>query len=437
MGDVEAAAKAAVDAAIKRFEEQNPVSRKQHEIAASILPGGNTRTLLHTSPFPLSMKCGKGPFVWDEDGHKYTDFVGELTAGIYGHSHPVIREAIVSTFDNVGLSLGSTTIQEQKHAELICSRFGLERLRFANTGTEANLHALNGVRKFTGRNKVLVFCGGFHGAVLSFGDGKVAPNNVNRDDWVIGKYNDIESAKTLIQTLSDLAAVLVEGMQGAGGCIRATKEFLHTIQEETKRVGAVFILDEVMTSRVAPGGIQRVLGLNPDITTFGKYLGGGFPIGAFGGRADIMAVYDPRVPGSLSHSGTFNNNTMTMHAGYAGLSKVYTDDVNIEFNARGDKLREKLQEISEGTKLCFTGLGAMLAVHFTDAGVRDILCTEDVEERWDLKDLFWMEMLEDGYWITRRGSIALILGTPEEEYDRFVECVRKFLERHSAIMTVS
>ncbi|KAH8666995.1 pyridoxal phosphate-dependent transferase [Xylariales sp. PMI_506] len=427
---------AAVDAAVKRFEEANPVSKKQHEIAAGILPGGNTRTLLHTSPFPLSIKCGKGPFVWDEDGHKYTDFVGELTAGIYGHSHPVIREAIISTFDNIGLSLGATTVQEQKHAELICSRFSLERLRFTNTGTEANLHALNGVKKFTGRRKVLTFCGGYHGAVLSFGDGKVAENNVDRDEWVIGKYNDIDSARNLIQNTPDLAAVLVEGMQGAGGCIRATREFLMTIQEEAKKAGVIFVLDEVMTSRIAPGGIQKLMGLTPDITTFGKYLGGGFPVGAFGGRADIMSIYDPRLPGSLSHSGTFNNNTMTMNAGYAGLSKVYTDDVNVAFNAKGDELREKLQEATKGTKLSFTGLGAMLAVHFTDVGAREILCVDDVEERWDLKDLFWMEMLEDGYWITRRGSIALILDTPDEELDRFVTCVERFLQRHAAIMAV-
>jgi glutamate-1-semialdehyde 2,1-aminomutase len=139
--------------------------------------------------------------------------VGELTAGLYGHSHPVIREAIISTFDNVGLSLGSTTIQEQKHAELICSRYGLERLRFANTGTEANLHALNGAKRFTGRRKVLVFSGGYHGAVLAFFGGEVAPNNVDRDDWVIGQYNNIDSAKSLIEGTPDLAAVIVEGMQ--------------------------------------------------------------------------------------------------------------------------------------------------------------------------------------------------------------------------------
>ncbi|ORY57272.1 pyridoxal phosphate-dependent transferase [Pseudomassariella vexata] len=428
------AAQTALLAAATRFEDANPKSKAQHEIAAGILPGGNTRTLLHTTPFPLSMKCGKGSSVWDEDDHKYTDFVGELTAGIFGHNHPVIREAIVSAFDNVGVSLGSTTIQEQKHASLICERFGLERLRFTNTGTEANLHALNGAKRFTGRRKVLVFSGGYHGAVLSFGDGKVAENNVDREEWVIGRYNDVDGAKRLIEETPELAAVLVEGMQGAGGCIRGTKEFLHTIQETTKKVGAVFILDEVMTSRIAPGGIQRLMGLKPDITSFGKYLGGGFPIGAFGGSEKIMRVYDPRVPGALSHSGTFNNNTMTMHAGYAGLFQVYTDEVNLAFNAKGDALLEKLQHVSKGTKVFFTGMGAILAAHFSDGGSQEVTCIEDFEERGDLRDLFWYEMLEDGFWITRRGFMALILGTPDEEMDRFVECVGKFLQRHKDIL---
>ncbi|EON95658.1 putative glutamate-1-semialdehyde - protein [Phaeoacremonium minimum UCRPA7] len=428
--------KAALSAAEARYVERNPISGKQHEVAVNNLPGGNTRTLLHTSPFPLVMKQGRGPFVWDEDGHKYTDFVGELTAGIYGHSHPVIRDAIFTTFDNVGLNLGSTIIQEQKHAALMCERFGLERVRFTNSGTEANLHALNGAKQFTGKRKVVVFCGAYHGAVLSFGDGKVATNNVNKDDWVIGRYNDVESAKAVIEGTPDLAAVMVEGMQGAGGCIVGTKEFLLQIQESAKKVGAVFLLDEVMTSRLGPGGLQSILGLKPDLTSFGKYLGGGFAFGAFGGRADIMSVYDPRSSGSLAHSGTFNNNTMAMYAGYAGFSKVLTPEVNVAFNAKGDVYRQKLQAITKGTKCSFTGRGALMAIHFSDTGLEDIKSVEDVQERWDLKDLFWFEMMEDGYWITRRGSIALILDTPDEELDRFVDCVARFLERHKDIMTL-
>ncbi|KAI3398884.1 hypothetical protein diail_8393 [Diaporthe ilicicola] len=433
---VDESLKQALAAAQSRFVKAHPTSEKQHEIAVSHLPGGNTRTLLHTSPFPLSMKCGKGPFVWDEDGHKYLDLVGELSAGIYGHSHPVIREAIVSTFDNVGMNLGSTTSQEHKYAALICERFSLERVRFANSGTEANMHAFNAARVFTGKNKIAVFHGGYHGAVFSFGTGKVALNAVNRDDWVIGRYDDVESAKSVIEETPGLAAVVVEAMQGAGGGISGTQEFLNQIQESAKKVGAVFILDEVMTSRLAPHGLKGVLGLEPDLVSLGKYLGGGFAFGAFGGRADIMSVYDPRSAGAIAHSGTFNNNTMTMHVGHAGLSRILTPEVNIAFNAKGDRYRQKLQEVTRGTKCSFTGRGALWAVHFSDTGLQDIRSVGDVSERLDLHDLFWFEMLEDGYWIHRRGSMALILDTPDEELDRFVGCVERFLERHKGIMTL-
>lgn len=161
---------------------------------------------------------------------RYLDLVGELSAGIYGHSHPVIREAIVSTFDDVGLNLGSTTSQEHRYAALICERFGLERVRFANSGTEANMHAFNAARAFTGRDKIAVFSGGYHGAVFSFGSGKVAQNAVNREDWVIGRYNDVESARKVIEETPGLAAVVVEAMQGAGGGILGTKDFLFQIQ---------------------------------------------------------------------------------------------------------------------------------------------------------------------------------------------------------------
>lgn len=204
-------------------------------------------------------------------------------------------------------------------------------------------------------------------------------------------------------------------------------------QESAKKVGAVFILDEVMTSRLSPHGLHGVLGLKPDLVTLGKYLGGGFAFGAFGGREDIMAVYDPRSAGAVAHSGTFNNNTMTMHVGHAGLSKILTPEVNNAFNAKGDKYRQRLQEVTKGTKCSFTGRGALWAVHFSDIGLQDIRSVEDVSERHDLHDLFWFEMLEDGYWIHRRGSIALILDTPDEELDRFVGCVEKFLERHQEI----
>lgn len=353
---------------------------------------------------------------------------------MYGHSHSVIREAIVSAFDTVGLSLGSTIDQEQNYAQLLCSRFGLDLVRFANSGTEANIHAINGAKAFTGKTKVIVFAGAYHGSVLSFGDGRVAAQNWNKDDWVIARYNDVKSARETIESTPDLAAVLVEGMQGVGGCIVGQVDFLQQVQESAKRVGAVLILDEIMTSRLAPGGIKTLLDLKPDMTTMGKHLGGGFAFGALGGRADIMAVFDPQREDAVVHAGTFNNNTMTMCVGHAGLSRIFTPEVAMAFNAMGDMYRQKLNQVAKGTKCFFTGMGSFIAVHFSDQRVGVLKSVEDVMERWDLKDLFWFEMLEDGFWITRRGMISLMLPTPESEMDRFVECVARFLERHGDIL---
>lgn len=225
----------AVAAAIARYTTRNPISFKLHQQATQSLPGGNTRTLLHTSPFPVYMKSGNGYQVTSEDGHTYTDFVGELTAGLYGHSRPEIRSSIVSTIDNLGLNLGATTTQEAKYAALLCERFNLERIRFTNSGTEANLHALAGARKYTGKRKVVVFKGGYHGAVLSFGSG-IAENNVDREDFVVARYNDVLGAKKVIEETADLAAVLLEGMQGSGGCIPGMKEFLIAVQEAASKV---------------------------------------------------------------------------------------------------------------------------------------------------------------------------------------------------------
>lgn len=203
-----------------------------------------------------------------------------------------------------------------------------------------------------------------------------------------------------------------------------------------------------MTSRVAPGGLAAIHDLHPDMKSFGKYLGGGLAFGAFGGRADIMATYDPRPqaetttnststatsPPFLTHHGTFNNNTLAMYAGHAGLTEIYTPNVCTAFNAMGDALLRDLAAVTTGTKMCFTGVGAVLGSHFTAGGLQTI--ERETAEDWTLKELFWFEMMEAGFWTTRRGSIALCLGTPASELRRFVACVEAFLGRHASLVVV-
>jgi glutamate-1-semialdehyde 2,1-aminomutase len=433
---VHATTNEALHVAKHRFAERNTKSSQLHEEARKKLPGGNTRSVLHTAPFPVFLKTGTGYQVTSEDGQTYTDLVGEFTAALYGHSQPLIQSALIDTINNVGLNLGGTTTLEMRHAALICSRYKLDLIRFTNSGTEANLHAIQGARKFTGKRKIVVFTGGYHGGCYTFPEDHPAENCVDQDDWIIAEFNDMEDSKRKIENSGDVAAVLIEGMQGRGPCLVGTHDFLHQVQESAKKVGAIFILDEVQTSRLAPGGLQEAEGLKPDITTLGKFLGGGITFGAFGGRADIMRVYDPREKGSLGHSGTFNNNTLGMTAGYTGLAHVYTPEVCRDFNAMGDELRHRLQELSQGTKMTVTGLGTIMGIHFLHDGRKELKSFRDRHEDPDLSMLFWLEMMEAGFWINQRGSLAIILGTPWEEMQRFADCVNGFLERYKGLLSL-
>ena len=333
------------------------------------------------------------------------------------------------------MNVGGTTKQEALFAGELCKRFDLERIRFANSGTEGNLHALSAARLFTGKRKVVAFSGGYHGGVLGFKGGKPAPNNVDMDDWIIATYNDLESAQKAISS-DGVAAVIMEGMQGAGGCFSAKPEFLKGVQDAANQAGVIFILDEVMTSRLSAGGLAHLRGLKPDLKTFGKWLGGGLAFGAFGGRADIMAAFDPRLSTSVSHSGTFNNNTLVTHAGYVGLTQLYTAEEAEKFTKVGDNLRNRLNDVTKGTKVAFTGIGTALAVHITENGAREILRGSDVVHVQGLMDLFWYEMIEQSFWIARRGFMALVWGTPQEEFDRFVEAVKKFVTDHAELVAM-
>lgn len=228
-------AAAALAAATARFAHRNPRSLALHERSLASLPGGNTRAQLHTTPFPVLMRSGRGHELTSEDGHAYVDMVGELTAGVLGHSHPAVRRAAVRVLDEVGLSLGATVAQEHVFAEAVCGRFGLERVRFCNSGTEANLYALAAARAVTGRRRVVVFEGGYHGGVLSFGEGGPGAGVVDREDWVVVRYNDVEGVRRAVAE-EGVAAVLVEGMQGSAGAIPGTDEFLKTIQSTAREV---------------------------------------------------------------------------------------------------------------------------------------------------------------------------------------------------------
>lgn len=425
-----------IDAALNDAKEdyvtRNPRSLARYVEATAVMPGGNTRTVLHYAPFPLAMARAEGCRMWDVDGAEYVDFLGEYTAGLYGHSHPVIRAAVDRALDN-GINFGASNMTEARFARAVCERFGLQRVRFTNSGTEANLLAISLGRIFTRRKMVLVFNGGYHGAVFGFAGGG-SPINAPFD-YVVAPYNDFAGTQALItKHAADLALVILEPMIGSGGCIAATADFLAMLRNETTRVGALLILDEVMTSRLAPGGLQTVAGVKPDLTTFGKYIGGGMSFGAFGGRAEIMDLFDPRRADALPHAGTFNNNVLTMSAGLAGLTEVYTPEAAVALNARGEALRQRLNELCQAADapLQFTGIGSMLAVH-TMRG--PVIRPEDAAKADPkLKELFFFDMLAHGIWLARRGMITVSLPIGDLECNRLVTAVEEFLSARTSLL---
>jgi glutamate-1-semialdehyde 2,1-aminomutase len=271
------AAQYAYDELSKSFTHRNPKSKQAFDKAAQSLPGGNTRTSIYYDPFPVSIARAEDAILYDMDGHEYVDILGEYTAGLYGHSEPKIMNAIADALRK-GVSFGSHHEDEQKLAAIVKARFAFDLLRFTNSGTEATLMALAVSKFYTGKKKIMVFGGSYHGAAFIFSGNKSNPVNAPHE-YVIAKYNDIESVQELLaapENKNDVAAIIVECMIGAGGAIPADRAFLEGLRKEATKAGTVLIFDEVMTSRLYDGGgVQSQLpsGIRPDLTTLGKYVG--------------------------------------------------------------------------------------------------------------------------------------------------------------------
>jgi glutamate-1-semialdehyde 2,1-aminomutase len=407
-------------------------SRASFEAACAHMPGGNTRTVLFYSPYPAVLVRGEGAYLWDLDGNRYTDFAGEYSAGLYGHSNSVIRAAIEEAL-SAGTVLGGPNRYEGLFAAAVCRRFpSIELVRFVNSGTEANLMALGTARAVTGREKILAFDGAYHGGVLTF-TGK--PGAVNAPFPVIlARFNDAEQVCSIVEREGDqLAAVIIEPMMGAAGCIPADPEFLSTLRAATERTGTLLIFDEVMTSRLSPGGLQGKLGINPDLTTLGKYLGGGLSSGAFGGRRDIMARYDPRRSDMIGHAGTFNNNVCSLAGGLAGLTHVFTPEEAVRLNADGDRLRERLNMAARerGLPVQFTGIGSLMNIHFSSRTIRS---PADLADTPALRELWHLDMLASGQYLHRRGYICLSLPMTPVDLDGLVDATCEFLDQRGRII---
>jgi glutamate-1-semialdehyde 2,1-aminomutase len=427
------ALKLAIVDARKRYAAANPLSDAAEKDALQYLPGGNTRSVLHFEPFPLTMVSGDGAELTDLDGHCYVDFVGEYSAGLFGHSDPRIKVAIDEALDS-GIAMGAPMKYERTLAALLCERYpALDQVRFCNSGTEANLMALTTACAVTGRDKILVFRESYHGGVIKFPGGHCELNVPY--NFVLGDYNDVEGTAALIRGLDDeLAAVIVEPILGAGGNIPGNREFLNTLRTCTEEIGALLIFDEIKTARLGAAGVQGMLDFKPDLATVGKFIAGGLPTGAFGGRADLMARYDPRHGRGWNHAGTFNNNACSMAAGCAAMGEVFTAKRGAEFLDWSEAFRLSLNEMfaAKDVPMYANGMGSIIAIHFSRVPTKKP--TDITAGCQSLRPLLHMEMLLEGVLICKRGDFFLSLPMDETHLEKARHALGKFVDKHQSLI---
>jgi glutamate-1-semialdehyde 2,1-aminomutase len=308
---------------IDDYVARTPRSAAMFDRATGSLPGGSTRTTVYTAPYPPYVESGAGLWIQDIDGNRYRDFLGNYTSLILGHAHPAVVAAVEAQVRR-GSAFAAPTETEVELAEEIRRRVAsIEHLRFTSSGTEATMFAIRAARAFTGRPLIARFDHAYHGTHDGVMVGTAGVPEVMRGLIVDLPWGDPDAIVAALRGREkDLAAIIIEPVQGAGGVRAPAPTFLPFLRDLTDRLGALLIFDEIISFRVAPGGAQERFGVRPDLTTLGKIIGGGYPLAAFGGRAEVMAIFDARRPGAVSHGGTFNGSPVAAAAGLATLREL-------------------------------------------------------------------------------------------------------------------
>lgn len=411
---------------VAEFRARTPRSGAFAEAARKVMPGGDTRTVAFHAPYPLTVDRGQGCRFVDVDGNEYIDCLNNYTSLIHGHAHPAIVEAVTAQVPK-GTTFATSLACQTRLAEILTGRVAsVDLVRFTNSGTEATMNAIRAARAFTGKDLIVKMEGGYHGTyddlevsvhpALDLAGPAEAPNATidargvpknTTDNVLVIPFNNLEAAERIISArASEIGAVIVEPVMGSGGTIPADPQFLSLLRSLTAAHGILLIFDEVMSFRLEPGGVQQHYGISPDLTTFAKIIGGGFPVGAFGGRADIMSMFDPNQPNPLWQSGTFNGNAVTMVAGIAAMEHFPASEV-ARINRLGDRLRDGFNRAIDASGIpgVATGYGSFTGVHFTPGAVRNYRDAAAGDQQ--LKRLVHLALLAEGIFCAPRLMFAL------------------------------
>lgn len=417
------------------YPDAMPESRRLFERARKVMPGGNTRTTVFIEPFPIYAARGEGCRVSDVDGNAYYDCINNFTAMIHGYGHPEVTAAVIDQMPH-GTAFGAPTESEIELAELLVGRLpSVEQIRFANSGTEAVMMAIKAARAFTGRPKIVKIEGAYHGSYdfaevsldsspANWGDlpastpyARGTPRGV-LDDVIAVPFNDVEALRAVFAAHGEaIAGVLIDPMPNRAGLIPARKDYLDAMAEVARAAGALVVFDEVISFRLSHSGAQGLWDIAPDLTALGKIIGGGFPVGAVGGRAEVMAVFDPtRGKPALPHGGTFTANPVTMRAGLAAM-KALTPESFARLDRLGALLREGIAAslARHGLAGQCVGLGSLFKVHFTALPVTDYRSVYPGPAERKKLDAFHKGLLDRGVLSASYGLFAL--STPMTEGD--------------------
>ncbi len=428
---------------------ERPVSAALYERAKSVMPGGNTRITVFMKPHPYYASHGRGCRLTDADGVERLDFTNNYNSLIHGHTHPTIVAAVQAQLDR-GTAYPMATEVEIRLAELMCERVpSFEQIRFCNSGSEAVMFAVKAARAHSGRYKIAKCEGSYHGSYDQLevsldpkpetwgnSDPKSVPYVAGTpksvlDDVVVIPYNKPDEAEPILRKHArELACIVIDLMPNRGGLIPATPEFVAMLKRVREDTGVLLVFDEVITLRLALGGAQELFGIRPDLTATGKIIGGGFPVGAVAGSAEVMAVFDPRDgKPALSHSGTFNANPMTMVAGEAAMRLLTQDEID-RIGALGDRARtgiaEGMQEIGLAGQV--TGLGSLFRIHVHNRPLSDYRSMLTSEPEKVLLSAIVRNMRSDGVFVNERGVCSLSTPMGDAEIETFLNCFKSAAE---------
>lgn len=417
----------------KTYADARPNSRRLHTEACKYMPGGDTRTATFFLPFPNFIKYGEGAYMYDEDGFKLLDFQNNYTSLIHGHAHPETVEAVREQIAK-GSAYTAPFEKQIELSKILTERFpSVDMIRYTNSGTEANMHALRIARAYTGKAKIIKTEGGYHGTTDVF-EASVDPNikkagtldqikvipesrgvseNALKDVLVV-PFNDIERTRKMIEEHHrETACIIIEPIMGSAGQITPDLEYLKFLREITTQYHIVLIFDEVVTGRLSLGGAQKFYGVTPDLTTMGKIIGGGTPVGAFGGKQEIMQMYDPREK-KMYHSGTFNGNAVTMAAGLATM-KAYNQEAVDYVNGLGTRFKEGVLKIYDklGLNMKISGAGSIYNILFTDKDVKNYRDVASAHE--ELNKVLYMSLLTKGVFDAERGMFCMSTAMTKED----------------------